>query len=143
MEHTIYILIFLLSLQLSSALDDKTLQSSSLSNVILTSASSDQIYRITGYVVVTRAATTSASVTTTLTYTDADRNALTTITLLGFNSGGTVGTTPANSTTSTGVLCIIAIIRAKAGTNISYSTTYASSGATTMQYSIHMREEVL
>jgi len=124
-------------------MDDKTAQSASIANSILTSASVDTIYRITGYVVVTRAATTSGSVTTTLTYTDADRNAVTTLTLLGFTSAGSIGTSPANSITSTGVLCLIAVIRAKAGTNISYSTTYASSGATTMQYAIHMREEVL
>ena len=124
-------------------MDDRTAQTASISNSILTSASSDTIYRITGYVVVTRAATTSGSVTTSLTYTDADKGTPVTITLLGFTSGGSVATTPANSTTATGILCLIAIIRAKAGTNISYSTVYASVGATTMQYSIHMREEDL
>ena len=124
-------------------MDDKTAQSASISNVILTSASSDARYLISGTVMVTRAATTSSSLTTTLTYTDADRNVAMTLTMAGFNSAGAVATTPANSVTSTGILNFMTVINVKSGTNITYSTAYVSSGTTTMQYSIHMREEVL
>jgi len=140
MKRFILALLFAVSVY---GMDDKTAQTASITNANITTASSDTRYLISGTVMVTRAATTSASLTTTITYTDADRNTPMILTMAGFNSAGSLATTPANSITSTGVLNFTTVINVKSGTAVTYSTTYASSGATTMQYSIHMREEVL
>ncbi len=122
-------------------MDDRTGQTASLSNINITNSSSDARYRISGNVTVTRAATTSSSLVTTLTYTDGDRRLPMNMTMAGFNSAGAVATTPANTTTATGVLNFAYTINVQGGTTITYSTAYLSSGATTMQYAIHIRDE--
>lgn len=96
------------------------------------------IYRVSVYLVVSRAATTSSTLPDSrIIYTDADSGATITVPLTAGNTG---------NTTSTAVYAS-AIINAKASTNIQYDigqvTGYASSGATSMQFAYHSRLEAL
>lgn len=91
-------------------------------------------YRLSYYVKVTQAATTSSSVTLTLTFTDRDDSS--TITY--------VVPTPANNATdASGVVSGMLVIDARLNSDITYATTYASSGATPMQYKLRMKAEAL
>src|SRR5438105_6603415 len=121
MKQLLTVILMLIAAADAVPMDDRMVQSASLSNITLTTASSDMRYRISGTVAVTRAATTSASVVTTITYTSVDTGTSMTITLGGFNSAGAVATTPANSVTATGILNFMTVISVKSGTNISYS----------------------
>ncbi len=90
----------------------------------------------------TRAATTSSTIgPLVLSWTDVDTNASMTYTLAIVSPSGSVSTTNAiNLTTVTGsCLWIPMLINTKILSPIIYSLTYASSGATTMQYAFHMR----
>jgi hypothetical protein len=98
-------------------------------------------YRISCYAVVTQAATVSSSLPyCALTFTDNDTSVVTSAAQFTFlNSSNVVG---ANSTNQTGAGTFV--MNAKASTNILYSTVnYASSGATPMQYALHIRLEYL
>jgi len=109
------------------------------------------LYRISGYVVVTRAATTSSTMPKIqIDWTDSDTN-----TAVGPFDLGDISTAvnPAVGTNSAGQNVITAdtgtptgttIISARQSTNINYRTTgFASAGATSMQYAIHLRVEAL
>lgn len=107
-------------------------------------ATGQGIYRASCYVVLTQAATTSSTLPScTILWTDAEASfieaqlwTITSTTNTVGTLGGTLGTA-GNNTPSVG------LINAKASTNIQYSTgaTYASVGATPMQYAIHVRLE--
>jgi hypothetical protein len=100
-------------------------------------------YRVSWNTKVTTAATTSSSLNVTIVYTDPDGNTIT-LAAAGLSSAGAIALTPTNSVTSTGVLIGVPLtLNCKAGTNITYSTTYASSGATAMQYNLHIKLEEL
>jgi hypothetical protein len=57
---------------------------------------------------------------------------------LAATQAGAAATTNAGNTTTT-VLQGSVTVNAKAGTNITFSIAYTSSGATTMQYESHLR----
>ena len=90
------------------------------------------MYRISFYSKVTRAATSSSGLGgLTIRWTDPDAVAQ------SFSSANNTG----NSTTS--YIQNTVIIYCKASTNITYSMGYASSGATAMQYNLHIKVEAL
>jgi predicted flavoprotein YhiN len=86
-----------------------------------------RLYRVSYYVVVSRAATTSSSITVTLSWNDGVTNqtftSVSPTNTLGDNKSGDV------------------VVYGTASKPISYSTTYASTGATSMQYALYLRVE--
>lgn len=96
------------------------------------------MYKVTFYLKVTRAATTSSVLgALTITYTDATDSVAQSVVALGSTQTGVGATTNAgNSTVS--VLQGTVIVNAKAGTTINFSVAYTSVGATAMQYEIHL-----
>jgi hypothetical protein len=105
-------------------------------------------YRISCYVVVTQAATTSSTLPNcTLGWTDADSSTVLSAFSAQVSASGVTGNTIGTNSSSganhtqngTGI-----VIQAKASTNITYATNaYASSGATAMQYALHLKVEYL
>lgn len=86
------------------------------------------IYRVSFYARITRAATTSSSLTVTVSFTDGGVACTKTFTAI---TGNTTGTTGSETY----------LVRSDSGTNISYATAYASVGATTMQYDLTVELE--
>jgi hypothetical protein len=104
-------------------------------------AGSGGMYRASVYLVITQAATTSSTMPAgQVAWTDSDTSgAEGPISITNTSTANIVGL-PSSSATGLGML----VIYAKAGTNITYSTTgYVSSGVTPMQYAIHVRLEYL
>jgi hypothetical protein len=83
------------------------------------------LYRATYYARITQAATTSSSLTVTLGWTDGGVTP-------GYSGAAMTGNT--TTTVQSGTF----MLRADASTDINYSTTYASVGATPMQYSLYL-----
>ena len=105
--------------------------------------SSDLMYRISWVATVTQAATVSSTLGGTngfqILYTDNDTSVVKTM-------PGTIVSgvdTNANNSTSTGTISGCFIANAKASTNIQYQMDYTSSGATPMQYNLHIKLEAL
>lgn len=93
-------------------------------------------YRMTGYLVVTRAGTTSSMLPDLhILWTDVD-------TSVALSSGPVTPTNAANQLGAFGNGDVI--VHAKEGTNIQFQTSnYASAGATAMQYALHLKLEFL
>lgn len=79
------------------------------------------LYRVSWYTRITRAATTSSSLTVTIGWTESGVSLTTSGAAL---TGNTTGTVQSGSV----------LIRIDQGTPVTYATAYASSGATSMQY---------
>jgi hypothetical protein len=127
---------------------DLTAQAATITNATLLAAGSVQtgMYRLNGWTKVTRAATTSStSGPLTITFTEGTDSTSLTPTISWITSAGAVATTNAtNVTTVTGSNTFDNFtFFAKAGVAITYTFTYTSSGATTMQFDLHMRLEFL
>lgn len=93
------------------------------STAIPLGALSGGYYRVTTFARITRAATSSSSLTVTI----------------GFTSGGvscTFSTTALTGNTTATVQSHTWLLLVDASTPVTYSTTYASSGATTMEYQL-------
>lgn len=120
--------------------DSWTAQSASMGYTTVYTADEDGFYRISYTAKVTTAAT-SSSILGPFTYrfTEVDDAVVTTA-----PSGNTnnINQTAANST-STGYISGTYIVHAKSGTNIQYAIGYTSSGATAMQYNLHVIVEKL
>jgi hypothetical protein len=95
------------------------------------------LYRVAFYIVLTQVATTSSTLPYgAIGFTDADVGATESA---AANSGNTLGLSNGNGGAAT-----MQTFNVKPGTNITYSTSnYASSGATPMQYAVHLRLEYL
>ena len=111
---------------------DLTGQTANISSTnIIASLTATGMYQVAAYLAVTQAATTSSTLPAlTIGYTD------------GNSSVGQSGTVTANNTgnTTTTVVTGVATVYAASGTALTYSTTgFATSGATGMQYSLHIR----
>lgn len=106
-------------------------------------ASGAGTYRASCYVVITQAATTSATMPSCfVAWTDKDTNASTGNDASKLYANNTVGTNTAalGDPGWSGTL----VIQAKASTNIQFQTaSYASVGATPMQYAVHVKVEYL
>jgi hypothetical protein len=107
-------------------------QSASIATATLYAVPSDGAgtYRLCFYGRISRAATSSSSLTMTIGWTDGG-------VAQSQNSTAVTG----NTTTSQTNGC--ALVYADASTNLTYATTYASSGATTMQYRVRFTAERL
>ena len=116
-----------------AAAADATGQTAIIGTTNLVASATAGLYRINGFACVTTAATTSSTLPSiVIAWTDADSSQAMTFTL----------TAPNNGNVKTVIESGFLVINAKASTAITYSTTgYASSGATPMQYSVHMRME--
>jgi hypothetical protein len=78
----------------------------------------------------------------TIVYTDPD-GVVQTITAAGQIPAGTIATTVANGSTTTGLLVGLPLtLNCKASTNITYAMAYASTG-TAMNYNLHIKLEAL
>jgi len=115
---------------------DATAQGANISTTTLYTVPANGLYRISIYTSVTRAATTSSTLpSTAITYTDAESSAVHTTTTTATNAGNSTTTTFAQT---------VHLVYAKAATAIQYSTAgYVTSGATTMQYNLHVKCEAL
>lgn len=117
------------------ASDGRAAQSANINAPTLYAVPTSGLYRVSTYIVVTQAATTSSTMpSVSVNYTEATSGAAVqdmvtntaTLNLLGAHIGGT------------------AVISAQQGSNIGYITAgYASSGATPMQYAVHIKIEFL
>ena len=109
---------------------EKTTQAASISATVIALPSiAPGVYRLSAAARITRAATSSSSLTLTFGWTQAVACAVSGAAITG------------NTTATTGSL--VAIVRADEATNITYATTYASSGGTTMQYRLDVCVEQL
>ncbi len=116
------------------AKEDLTAQSADIAATGLLMPSADGFYRLSAYVVVTQAATTSSTLPDVqFNWTDPDGTAQAFIATSN-DSSNTLTTHAAGDT----------VIYAKGGDWIMFQTGgYASSGATAMQYAVHIRAEAL
>jgi hypothetical protein len=98
------------------------------------------MYRADCYMIETVAATTSSTLPVcNVIYTDTDTGNSHTVALTATSAANAVDTVGAGSTTAPW-----GVFHAKGGTTISFSTSsYASSGATAMAYSLHFRLEYI
>ncbi len=122
-------------------------QSAAIASTLLYTvpAGAGGIYRITWFAKVTRAATTSSTMGgLTITYTENTDSTSVSVLAQGVNSVGTAVTTiSSNSATSTGIMSGVMLVDAKASTAINFAFAYVSSGATTMQYKLHIKVDAL
>lgn len=108
-------------------------QTASIGTANIVASALAGVYRISYYMKITTAGSTSGSVTLTLSYTDEDDSTVITY----------VVPTPANATDSTSVVSGTLIVDAKVSTAITYATTYASVGGTAMVYKLRLKAEKL
>ena len=115
---------------------DLATQAADVGNTTIYAVTNAGSYGVTCYVVVTQAATTSSNLPPCrVTWTDSDSNVSNTFSMTIANAGNTVGATGLTGTAES-----LAVIQAKAGTNIQMSTSgYASTGATPMQFALHAK----
>ena len=116
---------------------DATAQGANIGSANAHTVSASGRYRVSAYLVVTQAATSSSTLPKCrIGWTDVDSNtAISTMDLTATSAGNTVGTTYSYAS---------AVISVKTATNIAYDTTsYATSGATSMQYAFHLVVEAL
>lgn len=128
-----------------SASVDLTAQSAAITTTTLLAVGSSGAgqYLLCWNAKVTTAATTSSTLgALTITYTDPDAT-VQTITAPATIPAGTIATTNAGNTTTSSLIGMPLTINAANSTNIQYAFAYASSGATAMQYNIHLRLEAL
>lgn len=116
---------------------DATTQAANIGTATLYAVPSAGFYRVSIYITVTQAATTSSTMpSTTIAYTDGNS---------GTNSHSTTTTaTNASNSLTTSFAQTTYVLYAKASTNITYATgSYASTGATVMQYALRIKVESL
>lgn len=101
-----------------------TVIGASISSKTLFTAASKGLFKLTYYVLVTRAATTSSSVTVSFGWTD--------------DSGAQTNTTASPTNTLGNFVQGDVTVELAAGQNLTFSTTFASSGATSMQHSLYI-----
>ena len=118
------------------ASSDVVTQAANIGATTIYAVPSAGLYRVNAYAVVTQAATTSSTLPNVgILWTDND-------TSVALSSVNVTPTNTANAPGAFGNADIV--ISAKSGTNIQYQTSnYASSGATPMQYAVHLRVEYL
>lgn len=115
---------------------DLTAQAANIAATTAYTPASSGLVRIVAYIVVTQAATTSSTLpSVVITWTDRDNSTLQTFTLTAASPSGNTLTTYGQA---------VLVTSALAASNVQYATSsYASSGATPMQYAIHLKVEQL
>lgn len=100
-------------------------------------------YRVSWNAKVTQAATTSSTLgALSITYTDPDGTVIT-VTAPATITAGTIATTSTGNTLSTVLVGLPLTLNCKSGTLINYAFGYVSSGATPMQYNLHIKLEAM
>lgn len=121
-------------------------QGAAISNTTAYTPVFSGMYRISIYLQVTRAATTSSilggETGVVITYNDADGNVEQSNTTALQSPTGTIVTTSATNTTATNLTGTM-IVFARAGVAIKYAVGYTSVGGTSMQYSVHLKVEAM
>ncbi len=114
---------------------DLTAQAANITAQTLYTPAVTGLYRVSVSIIVTQSATTSSTLpSVVLAWTDGDNSTVQSFTMTATNAGNTL------TTYATGT----AIINAKLSTAITWTSTgYLSSGATPMQYAVHVRAEAL
>ncbi len=114
---------------------DKTAQGSNISSTNIYTAPANGMYRVTVIIMLTQVASTSSTLPqVNIGWTDGDNNTAQT----------TIATSPSSSNNLTTYETASVVVYAESGSAISYSTSsYASSGSPSMQYSVHIRVEAL
>lgn len=112
---------------------DLTAQSANISATTLLAVTNADMYRVSGYIIVTQAATVSSTLPSiVITWTDKDNATSQSLTLTATSAGNLLTTFEEAG----------AVISVAASSNITYATSgYATSGATSMQFSLHIRLE--
>ncbi len=113
-----------------------TAQAANITAGTITTPGANGLFRISCYLVVTQAATTSSTLPQcNALFTDADSSTAESVALSNTNTANTLGTLALGITSLNSFF-------AKSGSVIQYSTTgYTSVGATPMQYAVHIRLE--
>lgn len=119
---------------------DNTTATANIGSTALYAVPTNGQYRLSYYVVVNRVATSSSTLPDLqFTWTDPDNSTLQTF--------GPVDSATPSANTLTTTYSGSVIVNAKGGTNINYqtgvTTAYASVGATSMQYSVHLKLEAM
>lgn len=114
---------------------NNTAQTANIASTALVTSPTAGRYRVSVYIVVTTAATTSSTLPkVTVTWNDADNGQAQTLDLTATNSGNALTTFAQGA----------ALLNVGASANLNFSTSgYASTGATAMQYAIHITVEAL
>lgn len=125
---------------------DLTAQAAAIGATTIYTPAATGLFRISVYLQVTRAATTSSilggATGVVITYNDGAGNVAQTVTMALNSTTGTVVTTAAGNTTTTNLNGDMTI-NARTGVAIQYAIGYTSVGATTMQYSVSMKVEAM
>ena len=125
---------------------DLTAQGAAIGSTTLYAVPANQggMYRVNWYAKVTRAATTNSTLgALTIDYTDFTDSTGPSETAMGQVPAGTASSTAVGNSLTTVLTSHPLIIWAKSSTNITYTMGYASTGATSMQYELHIRLEFL
>lgn len=114
---------------------DLTAQAANVASTPILTPGANQMYRISALILVSQAATTSSTLPSiVISWTDFDSNTAQSFTLTPTNTGN-------NLTTFQQALMVL---KAKSGVAINVSTAgYASTGATPMQFALHLRIEAI
>lgn len=125
---------------------DLATQSAAISATTAYTPTATGLYRVSIYLQVTRAATTSSilggATGAVITYNDGDGNVAQSDTVALASTAGTIVTTSATNTTGTNLTGTM-VIYAKTGVAIKYAIGYTSVGTTSMQYAAHLKVEAL
>lgn len=123
---------------------DLATQSAAIGTTTLYAPPSAGMYRITVYLQVTRAATTSSILGgaggVVIAYKDGDGNVTQTDTVALMTAAGTIAISAAGNTTTTNLSGSLEVY-ANSGANITYAIGYTSVGVTSMQFAAHLRVE--
>lgn len=123
---------------------DITGQTAAKADTTLYTPAATGMFRISVALKVTTAATTSSTLgPVTIKYTSGDGSVAQTITMALTTAAGAVATTSTTNSTTTSTLSGVLVIHALTSVAITYAVGYASSGATAMQYSAHLKCEAM
>lgn len=119
----------------TSATVDALTQAADITPTTLLAVTASGRYRVSGYIIVSQASTTSSVLPSiVITWTDPDNSTGQSLTLTPTNAGNLL----------TSLQEALAVISAKTGTNVQYATSgYASVGGTPMQFALHIVLEAL
>jgi hypothetical protein len=117
-----------------------TVQAADVGATTLVTPGANGFYRFECFIVITQAATTSSTLPSCeVIYTNESAGGSTTLKFTATATGNTLGLAGTTDLAAT-VAGPLPVIYAKSGTAIQYATVgYASSGATPMQFSLHVR----
>jgi Major tropism determinant N-terminal domain len=126
------------------ATQNLTAQAAAIAATTLFTPAVTGFFRISITLKITRAATTSSTLGgSTLGYTHGDDSVVVSQAVGFISTAGNLLTLNNTANTTATVLNGSVVIYAKAGVAVTHAVAYASSGATTMQYSVHTRVESL